>query len=652
MNKHSLLFLLMVIASVTVFGQDNKDVLLTIDGTPIYVSEFKRVYKKNLELVQDESQKSVDGYLDLFVDYKLKSAEAFAQNLDETRSFKREFRKYQEQLSRNYIFEDKVTEDLAREAYERGKEEINAAHILIRVGYDAVPQDTLKAYNKIKEVRQKAINGEDFEELAKQYSEEPGAKERAGKLGYFSVFSMVYPFETEAYNTKEGEVSDIVRTQFGYHIIKVMDRKKREPKVSVSHIMISDNVGTRTFSPEERINEVYAMLQQGKSFEDLAKQYSDDKNSAVKGGKLNPFTKGELKSTAFEEEAYKLENPGDVSKPIKSEFGWHIIRLEKKHNNPTFEDEKQRLERRVKDGSRSKIVTMAVNKRIKNKYGFSQKNNYAPFFNDFVSEEVLNRKWKYDTLSPSQDKTLFTIGDKEVKYSDFAEYISERQRRIRLSKSKYSVLNDMYDEFETQALKDYFREVLERENEDYAAVISEYRDGLLIFDLMEKNIWTKAKTDSIGLQKYYSENKQNYKWDKRFEAEIISATNNEIAKNAVKLFKKGKTGEEIKTLLNQDDKVNVILTTGTFEEGERELPENFVSKKGISKIYEQNDSFIVVAVNKIIPSGIKPLEDARGSVLSDYQNYLEKKWIEELRSKYKVTINKKVLNRVKEELKA
>lgn len=642
--------LLIVMVSATVLGQDKKEVLLTIDGSPVYVSEFKRVYNKNLDLVQDESQKSVAGYLDLFVDYKLKSAEAYAQHLDETPEYKREFRKYQEQLSRNYIFENKVTEDLAREAYERGKEEINAEHILIRVGYDAVPQDTLKAYNKIKEIQEKAVNGDDFEVLAKQYSEEPGAKERAGKLGYFSVFSMVYPFETGAYKTKEGEISDIIRTQFGYHIIKVLDRKEREPKISVSHIMISDNANARTFDPEERINEVYAMLQQGKSFESLAKQYSDDKNSAIKGGKLSPFTKGDLKSEAFENKAYSLEKLGDISKPIKSEFGWHIIRLDKKYSNPTFEDEKERLEKRVKDGSRSKIVTIAVNKKIKEKYGFTQKNDCMSFFNDFVTDDVLNRRWKYDTLSPAQDKILFTIGAKDVMYNDFAEYISERQRRIKLSENKYKVINDMYDEFETQALKDYFREVLEQENEEYAAVISEYRDGLLIFDLMDKNIWKKAKTDSVGLQKFYEAHKQNYQWEKRFDTDIISATSEEKAEEAKKLFTEGKTGEEIKTKLNTDDTINVILTTGIFEEDERELPKGFKGKKGVSEIYNQNDSHIVVNVKSIVPAGIKPLEEARGSALSDYQTYLEKNWIEQLHKKYKVIINKKALKEIKKEL--
>ena len=347
---------------------------------------------------------------------------------------------------------------------------------------------------------------------------------------------------------------------------------------------------------------------------------------------------------------YSLKKPKDVSKPIKSEFGWHIIRLDSIHEKPTFQDEKEYLEKRVKEGSRSKIVSHAVNNKIKEKYGFSQKNDYSTFFNKFITDDVMNRRWKYDTLSSSQDKVLFTIGDKDVLYSDFAEYISERQRRMQLAKTKFKVIKDMYDEFETQSLKDYFRYKLEDENEQYAAVISEYRDGLLIFDLMEKNVWNKAKKDSVGLQKFYKANKKNYRWDKRYDAEIISATNEKTAQDAINLFKKGKTGEEIKAQLNQDDTVNVILTTGTFEKGDRELPEGFKEKKGVSDIYHQNDSYIVVNAKNIVPAGVKPLDQAKGSVLSDYQNYLEKEWIESLHKKYNVTINKKALNKVKEAL--
>lgn len=259
MKNYSISIILLFVFSLS-FAQRKKDVLLTVDGTPVYVSEFKRVYNKNLDLVKDESQKSVDGYLDLFVDYKLKVAEAYAQNLDKERSYLSEFNKYRDQLSRNYIFEDKITNELTLEAYERGLDEIHARHLLIRSSYEDTPEDTLKAYNKIKRILDRVKEGQDFEDLVKMYSEEPKARESGGDLGYFSVFAMVYPFETMAYNTKVGEISEIVRTQFGYHLIEVLDRRSRNEQLTVSHIMISDNGEDRTFNPEERINELNALL--------------------------------------------------------------------------------------------------------------------------------------------------------------------------------------------------------------------------------------------------------------------------------------------------------------------------------------------------------------------------------------------------------
>src|SRR5690606_34475205 len=339
-------FILAIFCAATVSSQNKKDVLMTIEGKPVYANEFKRVYKKNLDLVQEESQKDMDGYLQLFIDYKLKIKEAEAQGLAEKESYKNELSKYRDQLSRNYLFEDKVTAELAQEAYLRGKEESDASHILIRVDYEAMPQDTLAAYNKIKSIREKALKGEDFDQLAKTYSEEPGAKTRGGNLGYFSVFSMVYPFETAAYNTKVGNISEIVRTSFGYHILKVNDRREKLPKISVSHIMISDKKGAKSFNPEERINELYTMLQQGESFESLAKQFSDDKNSAVKDGKLTPFSKGDLRAPEFEDMAYSLKTVGEISKPVKTDFGWHIIRLDEKLAVETFEQQKENLDKK------------------------------------------------------------------------------------------------------------------------------------------------------------------------------------------------------------------------------------------------------------------------------------------------------------------
>lgn len=650
MNRYRLLFCLLFSVVTVASGQKKKNVLMTIAGKEISSSEFKRVYNKNLNLVQDESQKNVDGYIDLFIDYKLKVAEAYAQDLHETSAYKKEFGKYQDQLSRKYIYEDRVTEEIAREAFERGLEEVDVDHILVRSNFNDSPSDTLIAYNKLQEVREKALAGEDFNELAAQFSEEPGADKRKGKLGYFSAFDMVYPFESMAFKTKVGDVSEIFRTSFGYHFLKVNDRRQRAAKISVSHIMISDNKEARTFDPKERIEEISALLKQGASFESLAKEYSDDKNSAKKGGQLRPFSKGSLRSKLFEKAAYEMENLGDVSEPFRSEFGWHIVRLDKIHDIPTFEDEKEQLERQVKEGNRSKLVTSAINKKIIEKYGFEKHESYKPFFESFVGEELFDRKWVYTKISGADNKKLFTIGKRTVSFDDFAKFIEERQRRSKIVKNKKVMLEDYYEEFEDTCIKDYFKEQLELENDEYAAVINEYRDGLLIFDVMQNNVWDKARLDSIGLADFYESRKNDYTWKQRVEAAVISSSNQEIANQAKSLLDKGEGIDAIKKALNANDKINVLISEGTFEIGQRELPTGFQAKTGVSEIFQEETSFKVVKVNKILSPSVKTLEEVRGRVLSEYQGFLEKKWMDDLRKKYKVDFNKKVLKKVKKEL--
>jgi peptidyl-prolyl cis-trans isomerase SurA len=647
--KKTLLSIALLLVFSFSFAQNNKDVLLTVDGKPVKTSEFIRVYNKNLNLVKDESQKSVDGYLKLFIDYKLKVAEAYAQKLNEDKTYIEEFNKYRDQLARNYIYETKVTNELTQEAFERSLEEIDATHILVRIDYEATPQDTLKAFNKIKMIYDKAKAGEDFDTLVKTYSEEPNVERSGGRLGYFSVFGMVYPFETMAYNTKKGEVSEIVRTQFGYHIMKINDRRKRVGQISVSHIMIADNGEERTFDPKERIDELSALLKQGESFESLAKQYSDDKNSAKKGGKLQKFRRGDLRAPTFEDMAYSLENPGDISEPIKTKFGWHIIRLEQKLPLATFEDEKAGLEEKVKAGDRSKRVISALNDKIKEKFNYKKVNDFLPFFDTLITEDLVKTKWKYETIAPAQDKVIFTIGNREVKYNDFAAFLNERQRGSSIYRLKKNILGQYYDEFETEELKNYYKDHLEQENEEYATTIDEYRSGLLIFDVMNKNIWLKSKNDSIGLQNYYDSVKDSYVWKDRIDALIVSTTSMEVAQQVQDLLNEGKTPKELKEILNSNEKVNVVISQGLFEEGQRELPMDFEAVPGV-KIYTTEDGFSVISTKAIIPARVKSLKEIKGRVMSEYQNDLEKKWMEDLRQKYKVEINKKALKKVKKEL--
>lgn len=650
MKKYFTLFTALLL-TISVFAQKKKDILLEIDNKPVYVNEFKRVYSKNLDLVQQESQRDIDGYLELFIDYKLKIAEAKNQKLDEKSEYLSEFEKYRNQLSRNFLAEDQLVSELAKEAFERGKEEIDASHILIRVGYEALPKDTLEAYNKIKAVREKALKGEDFAVLAQKNSEEPNAKETKGHLGYFTVMQMVYPFETEAYNTKVGEISNIVRSSFGYHIIKVHDRRERAPKIAVSHIMISDKQGARNFNPKERIEEILAMYKQGSSFEELAKEYSDDLATGRLGGALKAFRKGELRSDEFEEAAYGLKNAGDVSEPVQSAFGWHIIRLDEILAPESFEDQKEELEKKIATGDRAKSIVTTINKDIKKKYGFKNGSDYHAFFNTYVTDSILHRKWKRTPIATSDNKTLFKIGDKEVKFSDFAEYIESNQKTIRPTTDKEVLLANFYNDFETETLREYFKNRLEKENEDYAAVLNEYREGLLIFDVMEHNIWEKAKTDSIGIQNFYEKSKQNYRWKKRVSGDVFSTTSQIMAERVQTMLKGGKEAEEIKSELNAHGEINVMLTQGNFEIDQNILPENLELKEGVSSVYPRNGSFIVVNIQEILPEGIKDLDDVRGTVVSQYQNQVEKDWMESLHSKYQVKINEKTLKRLKKELK-
>ncbi len=653
MKSYYALFLIFFLNISIGFSQDKNDVLLTVDGKPVYVSEFKRVYNKNLDLVKEESQKTIDGYMDLFIDYKLKVAEAYNQKLNEQPLYIKEFSKYQEQLSRNYIYDNNVTDNLAREAYDRSLEEIEAEHILITLKYGDFPKDTLVAYNKISKIRERAIKGEDFKELAKRYSEEPSAEERAGYLGYFSVFAMVYPFESMAYNTPKGEISEIVRTQFGYHILHVLNRREKGPEISVSHIMISDkDDDTRTFKPNERIREIWNLLEQGESFEKLVKQFSDDKNSAMKGGKLNPFSRGTLRSKTFESYAFNLNEPGKISKPFLTQFGWHIVKLDEIHPRKSFEQRKEFLEKRVMQGNRSKVVTNAINTKIKEEYGFKAGGPFKEDFMAYLPDEALKRKYHYDSLPPIAEKVIFTIGDKDVSYEAFARYIESKQRHMTQYRQKELLINDMYAEFEMIELKNYFRERLEYENEDYAATITEYRNGLLIFDLMNANIWQKAKNDSIGLEKFYSKTRDSYRWEERVNVILVSATTREIAEKASKLLSEGKTEAKIKAVLNTNKKVTAIVTSGKYEVTHRQLPTGFSAKKGVSKIYTSEGSFVVVNVTEVIAPEPKKFEEVRGKVLNGYQNQLEEEWMNSLRNKFKIKVNKRTFKKVKRELKS
>lgn len=641
MKNTYLLICFLILSVSTVFAQDNS-ALFTVAGEKVTAKEFKRVYSKNLELVKDEAQKDVDNYLELFVNYKLKLKQAYDEKLNEKPSYIRELKNYRKELAKNYLTDNKVTEALVNEAYNRVTNEVKAKHILVRIAEDDT--DTTEVYNQINSYRKRFLN-EDFEKLQSELHN--GSTVFVEDLGYFSGFKMVYDFENVAFNTNAGEVSKPFRTRFGYHVVKVYDKRPSRGEVTVAHIMIKKKKDVKNDDLEKRINDIYKKLQNGETFEALAKQFSEDQSSAKKGGLLKSFKSGQLTSVTFEDKAFSLKE-GEVSKPFETKYGWHISKLISKKGNPTFEEIKPELQNRVRRDSRSKLIDNALTSKLKKRYNVSSVKPDLTYFINALDSTYYKRKWEVPTNIPNT--TLVKIDKKDITYSDFINHLATNQKKNRSRLPFDKIVNKQYDVFFEKAIRDYQEENLENENPEFAEVVQEYRDGLLLFDLMETKIWNAAKQDTVGLERFYNDNKTNYMWKDRIEATVYTASKNKDIKAVKKLLEKGTASETIEKTINVNNEPHVILTSETMTREHRLLPKDFNFKKGVSEIFEHNNAFHIVKVNEVLPSKPKTLEEAKGFIITDYQNYLEKQWLKELHDKYKVKIDQDVLKRVKADL--
>ena len=644
MNKFSFLWLLLVSAHMTVFSQiSNDDVLFSVGDEPILAQEFIRVYNKNLEIVQDESQKDIDAYLNLFVNYKLKLQEAKSLGLDKKPSYLKELKGYQKLLSKKYLTESNVTEALIKEAYDRMSYEIKAQHILVRI--EEYEKDTTAYYKKILNFKERFFK-QGFESV--KTSVHNGNTVFVEDLGYFSSFKMVYDFESAAYNTGVGEISDPFRTQYGYHVVKVLDKRKSQGEVTVGHIMISLNENDSLAKAEVRINELYKMLQQGQKFESLAQQFSEDKSSAKMGGKLKSFKTGQLASAEFEKVAFSLQNNGDISIPFKTSYGWHIVKLYNKTPLASYEQLKSDLEQQVKRDSRSKLISSAMSKKLRQNYKVPEAAVVLPNFLEFFDEEFFKNTW---TLSESFEgsKQFIVIGNKQLVYSDFYNYLNNSKRGLKVRQSVTDFVTTQYENFVNSEVLKYHEENLEFVNVDFANILNEYREGLLLFDLMEDKVWNAVKSDTAALHAFYESNKKDYLNPEKVKAILVTSPKKEFIKKAKKLLIENKTVEEIKQQINTSDQ-NILVTTGMLSKNTNIIPEDFLMKIGLSDIYKWNKAYHIVMVTEVLPESIKTFEDAKGLVISDYQIIYEKNWMEVLSKKYKVSVNKEVLKRTKQQL--
>ncbi len=618
--------LAVVLLTLQSYSQKSQEVLFTIDKDPVTSQEFLNVFNKNRDIVDEENRKTVEEYLELYINYKLKLKQAYELQLDTVASYKQELKKYKEQLIGPYLKDSKVTESLVKEAYDRMKNEVNASHILALVKPKALPKDTLKAYNKILEAREKVVKGTSFEQVAKEYSEDPSAKSNGGNLGYFSTFAMVYPFENAAFGTEVGKVSMPFKTSFGYHIVKINDKRVSKGEVEVAHIMVQSKNENKV-SAKEKIDELYAKLQQGDAFEFLAKQHSDDKNSAVRGGRLAKFSTSRM-IKSFSDVAFSLENENDFSKPFKTQYGWHIVKLLKKHPIRSYEELKNELSKRIEKSQRATLVGKSIAGKLKKKYAIQ------------LNKESFDAYMKNDTdfIEKNLEMTIVTINEKKIPLDRLISYYGTQ---------KTKTFKAAYEDFLNEEIITYYKENLENTNEEFASTIQEYRDGLLLFDLLQEKIWTRAEKDTIALQKFFLENRNNYTWKERANLTLASCTKSDKAEQVRTLLSQGKSIEQIKQELNEGATINVLFSEGILEAGDQKLPKNYTFKKGVSKVYnDEKNEFLIVDVKSIIAPALKELKEAKGLVINDFQKALESKWISDLNTLYKVKIRKKVLKKL------
>ncbi len=634
-------------------AQNNpKEVLFTIDSKPYYTDEFARVYKKNLDLVKDESQKDLNQYLELFIGYKLKVNKANKLGLQDKTQYQNELKSYRTQLAKNFTTDSKVTKELVEEGYERLQKEINASHILFMVDENAAPADTLIAYNKAMDVRQKALAGEDFGVLAKEYSQDPSAKENQGNLGFFTAFRMVYAFESAAYNTPVGKISMPVRTRFGYHLIKVNDVRPNRGEISVAHIMIlNPKEGEDADKAKNTIQDIYKKLNQGEEFAELAKQFSEDKASAPKGGVINRFGSGQLSSQEFEDVAFSLTKEKQVSEPFQSQFGWHIVKLIERYPIKTLEESKKELENKVSKDDRSRLITNSLTEKLRKKYPIKKDKKTYEKAVKAVTNDFYEAKWSVPTDTKPYDSKLFTIESKTISGTDFLNFINKQQKSGIAIKPTDKLVEVLYSKFSDEQLNQYYNDNLEKEFPEFSAVMDEYRDGLLLFDLMEKEIWDRSKNDSVGLKAFYETQKDKHLWKTRIDAEVFSSTKEAMVKKALAMLKKGDTPEQIKDKLNNKDVVNIMSYEGVYEEGADALPADTKMEVGISDVSKKGEYYYVTRVKKVLPAGYKTLEECKGKVVNDYQQYLEQNWVNELKKEFTVKVNQDVFEKVKKQIK-
>ena len=625
---------------VVAFAASKKDpVLMKVDGKPVTLSEFEYMYHKNNQ--QQVAQQPLEKYLDMFVTYKLKVADAEAAGIDTTAAFKKEYEGYRNELAMPYLRDTVAEEAMRKQLYEHLKTNVLASHIMLPLGKDMAENDVYKA--RLDSLRSCIVAGQPFDSLARKYSVDRSVVQNGGSMGYVSAGQFPWQFEDACYNTPVGQVSEPFRTDFGWHIVKTFGSRPDAGEVLVEHIL---KLYPRNATDEQKaqvkhvMDSIYNVVKGGADFEDVARRESEDPGSARQGGKLPYFGKGRM-VPEFEKVSYEL-GKGEISSPFETRYGVHIVKKLDSHSVADYASVRDQLTAMV--GMRGNIAVDSKVAQMKKKYKFS--------LNDKLMKRLRSEVTLPDSLDNAfidkyavSNEVLFTLGGQKYPLSLL---IGEFGRPGRMAgEVAYKFMDAKLAEVEKKTVLEYEKQQLEKNNADFGNLVREYRDGMLLFEVSNRNVWQKASTDTEGLKAFFEAHRQNYKWDApKYKGYLVETTSDSITALAKQRIAEV-AADSVVTVLRKEFGKNLKVTRVLVAKGENAKvdSEMFGIDRVVAADKDKYKDYFVFGGRLIA----KPEEvaDVRGLVVADYQNYLEGVWDEQLHKKYTVEIDKKVLKQVK-----
>lgn len=607
-------------------------VVAIVNDEKITSEELLYAFSKNRNSNQNINEDSLRHFLDQYINFKLKVQEAKTMGLDTSSTFQKEVQSFQEQIPKPYLSGHQLSDEALQEMYEKMQWQINASHILIKLSPAAIPADTLKAFQFLDSLRKRVSGPEAFAQLAKKHSED-GSAQNGGLLGWFTALQMVEPFEDVAYQTPVHSVSQVFRTQYGYHLVYVHQKRKNRGALKTSHLFFDSRKGGADFAREKALA-IYDSLQTGTPWDVLASKYSEDEGSKHTGGALQWASLNELPPD-YMDIAYSIETIGSYSEPRQTNYGWHIVKLEDIRPPEPFEAMKESLKTAMQQAGRDKLNLQALLDKLKKENGYAWYRENA--------RQVISG---LDGLNLSMQETerfkdiiLFKHGEKSVKTEAFLAFFPSWKTHFTEDE-----LWNYYTQFETEFILDYENRVAAKKYPAYGFLLQEIEEGLLLFEVMQKKVWDRGTIDSIALRDFYHKNAKRYQFDEAVDCLLIS----------------GLSKKEQDTLLTQNIEASnpdalrdwIIQTWGketgnrlkiakkTIEETELA---NFDATNEYLQWFEVHNTQYLCYVLSTVKDVLPDLNQIKGQVMGDFQYKIEQEWLSELKANAKVRIDERVL---------